>query len=58
MVPDYAPIGGDLPDPADPSEVLDGLEPEVAEGPLSVPIIKPQGVNLPSDIEDPLSRMR
>jgi hypothetical protein len=33
--------GLDLPDPSDPESVLDGLEPEVDEGPLGLPIVRP-----------------
>lgn len=36
-----------LPDPTDPEEVVKGLEPEVADGPLGVPILKPRGLDAP-----------
>lgn len=47
-----------LPNPADPSEVVDGLEPEVVDGPLGLPMVKPKGVSGPAGLEDPMAKMR
>jgi hypothetical protein len=43
MPDDYRPDDLDLPDLTDPSEVADDLEPEVADGPFSIPYLKPKG---------------
>lgn len=47
----------DMPNPGDPSEIIDGLEPEVVDGPLGLPVLKPKGVDGPDGLEDPMQKM-
>jgi len=43
MAPNNPLSNADLPDPTDPSAVVNAAEPEVVEGPLGVPIVQPKG---------------
>lgn len=43
MAPSRGYGDADLPDPTNPSEVVDDLEPEVVDGPFGLPIVKPKG---------------